>query len=78
MLFRSAKAYLDYLYTEEGQEIAAKNFYRPTLPSVAKKYKDQFTKINLFKIDDVFGGWRAAQKKHFDDGGIFDEIILKK
>ncbi len=69
-----AEAYLNYLYSEEGQEIAAKNYYRPTLESVAKKYESQFPKINLVKIDDVFGGWQAAQKKHFADGGIFDQI----
>jgi sulfate transport system substrate-binding protein len=68
-----AKAYLEYLYTEEGQEIAAKNFYRPTLESVAKKYEQQFPKINMVTIDD-FGGWQAAQKKHFADNGVFDQI----
>ena len=73
-----AQAYLEYLYSEEGQEIAAKNYYRPTLDSVAKKYAAQFTKVNLVKIDDVFGGWQKAQKTHFNDGGVFDEIILKK
>ena len=73
-----AQAYLEYLYSEEGQEIAAKNYYRPTLDSVAKKYANQFTKVNLIKIDDVFGGWQKAQKTHFNDGGVFDEIILKK
>ena len=72
-----AKAYLDYLYTEEGQEIAAKNYYRPTLASVAKKYEAQFPKINLVKIDDDFGGWQVAQKKHFSDGGTFDQIYQK-
>jgi sulfate/thiosulfate-binding protein len=72
-----AKAYLDYLYTEEGQEIAAKNFYRPTLASVAKKYEAQFPKVNLVKIDDDFGGWQVAQKKHFSDGGTFDQIYQK-
>lgn len=69
-----AKAYLDYLYTDEGQEIAAKNYYRPRSEEVAKKYADQFPEINLFTIDEVFGGWKNAQKTHFDDGGIFDEI----
>ncbi|MFS0777238.1 sulfate ABC transporter substrate-binding protein [Neobacillus sp. 3P2-tot-E-2] len=69
-----AKAYLDYLYTEEGQEIAAKNYYRPRSEEVAKKYEDQFPEINLFTIDEVFGGWKNAQKTHFDDGGVFDEI----
>lgn len=72
-----AKAYLEYLYSEEGQEIAAKNYYRPTLESVAKKYEKQFPKINLIKIDDVFGGWQKAQKTHFTDGGVFDEIYLR-
>jgi len=72
-----AKAYLDYLYTEEGQEIAARNFYRPTLASVAKKYEAQFPKVNLVKIDDDFGGWQVAQKKHFSDGGTFDQIYQK-
>ncbi|SDN33674.1 sulfate ABC transporter substrate-binding protein [Bacillus sp. OK048] len=69
-----AKAYLDYLYTDEGQEIAAKNYYRPRTEAVAKKYEDQFPKINLFTIDEVFDGWKNAQKTHFDDGGVFDEI----
>ena len=73
-----AQAYLEYLYSEEGQEIAAKNYYRPTLDSVAKKYANQFAKVNLVKIDDIFGGWQKAQKTHFNDGGVFDEIILKK
>ena len=72
-----AKAYLEYLYTEEGQEIAAKNYYRPTLASVAKKYESQFPKVNLVKIDDDFGGWQVAQKKHFSDGGTFDQIYQK-
>ncbi|HYN53787.1 MAG TPA: sulfate ABC transporter substrate-binding protein [Methylotenera sp.] len=72
-----AKAYLDYLYTEEGQEIAAKNYYRPTLASVAKKYESQFPKVNLVKIDEQFGGWQKAQKTHFSDGGTFDQIYQK-
>ncbi len=70
-----AQAYLEYLYSPEGQEIGAKNYYRPTLEAVAKKYESQFPKINLVKIDDPeFGGWQAAQKKHFNDGGVFDQI----
>jgi sulfate transport system substrate-binding protein len=69
-----AKAYLDYLYTPEGQEIAARNHYRPRLESVARKYAADFPKIKLFTIDEVFGGWSKAQKTHFDDGGIFDQI----
>lgn len=72
-----AKAYLEYLYSEEGQDIAARNYYRPTLESVAKKYEKQYPKVNLIKIDDVFGGWPKAQKTHFVDGGVFDEIYLK-
>jgi len=72
-----AEAYLNYLYSEEGQEIAAKNYYRPTLESVAKKYEPQFPKVNLVKIDDVFGGWQKTQKTHFADGGVFDQIYAK-
>ncbi|MEK6607002.1 MAG: sulfate ABC transporter substrate-binding protein [Myxococcota bacterium] len=69
-----AQAYLEHLYSEEGQEIAAKNFYRPRLPKVAAKYASRFPAITLFTIDEVFGSWRAAQKTHFDDGGVFDRI----
>jgi len=69
-----AQAYLEYLYTPEGQEIAAKNYYRPRLDSVAKKYASTFPKIKLVTIDEVFGGWQKAQKTHFADGGIFDQI----
>ncbi len=72
-----AKAYLEYLYSDEGQEIAAKNYYRPTLASVAKKYESQFPKVNLVKIDEAFGGWAKAQKTHFSDGGTFDQIYQK-
>lgn len=72
-----AEAYLNYLYSAEGQEIAAKNFYRPTLESVAKKYEAQFPKVNLITVDDVFGGWQKAQKTHFSDGGTFDQIYAK-
>jgi sulfate/thiosulfate-binding protein len=69
-----AKAYLEFLYTEEGQEIGAKNFYRPRLEKVAAKYADRFPTLQLFTIDELFGGWQKAQKKHFDDGGVFDKI----
>jgi sulfate transport system substrate-binding protein len=68
-----AKAYLEQLYSKPAQEIIAKNFYRPSDPEVAKKYEGKFPKINMLTIQD-FGGWTEAQKKHFDDGGIFDEI----
>jgi sulfate/thiosulfate-binding protein len=69
-----ATAYLQYLYSPEGQEIAAQNFYRPRLPEIAEKYVKQFPKIDLFTVDDLFGGWTKAQKTYFDDGGIFDQI----
>ena len=69
-----AKAYLEFLYTLEGQEIAARNYYRPRLQTVAAKYTKQFPQVKLFTIDEVFGGWAKAQKAHFDDGGIFDKI----
>ena len=69
-----AEEYLQHLYSEEGQEIAAKQYYRPRLESVAAKYASQFPKINLFTIDEVFGGWQKAQKTHFSDGGVFDQL----
>jgi sulfate transport system substrate-binding protein len=72
-----AEAYLKYLYSEEGQEIAAKNFYRPTNAKIAAKYSDKFPQIKLFKIDDAFGGWKNAFKTHFADGGTFDQIYQK-
>lgn len=72
-----AKAYLEYLYSTEGQEIAAKNYYRPTDPAVAAKYLAQFPKLELFSIDAIFGGWQQAQKEHFGDGGTFDDIYGK-
>jgi sulfate/thiosulfate transport system substrate-binding protein len=72
-----AQAYLEYLYSAEGQDIAGRNFYRPTDPTVAAKYSTQFPKINLFRIDEVFGGWQQAQKTHFADGGVFDQIYQK-
>ncbi|WP_137718869.1 sulfate ABC transporter substrate-binding protein [Methylobacillus flagellatus] len=72
-----AQAYLDYLYSEEGQDIAGKHYYRPTLASAAAKYEKQFPKLNLITIDEVFGGWQKAQKTHFNDGGVFDQIYGK-
>ncbi len=71
---KQAQAYLDYLYSPEGQEIAARNYYRPRDAKVAAKYAKQFAPVKLFTIDEVFGGWRTAQKTHFDDGGQFDQI----
>ena len=73
-----AEAYLEYLYSPVGQEIAAKNFYRPIDDKVAARYAAQFPKIALFTIDDVFGGWARAQKIHFADGGVFDQIYSVK
>ena len=69
-----AQAYLEYLYSPEGQEIAAKHYYRPRDEKVAAKYAKQFGKVNLITIDQVFGGWEKAQKAHFADGGSFDRI----
>jgi len=70
----AAEAYLKYWYTKEGQEIAARNFYRPRDAEIAKKYEASFAKVDLFTIDDVFGGWTKAQTEHFTDGGVFDKI----
>ncbi|HWA08014.1 MAG TPA: sulfate ABC transporter substrate-binding protein [Opitutaceae bacterium] len=72
-----AKAYLDYLYTDEGQEIAARNFYRPRNETIAAKYAKLFPKLELLTIDGDFGGWAKAQKIHFADDGVFDQIYLK-
>jgi len=69
-----AQAYLDYLYTEAGQEIAARHFYRPRLASVAAKYAGQFPKLSLATVDGEFGGWKKAQASHFADGALFDQI----
>jgi sulfate transport system substrate-binding protein len=70
----AADAYLQFLYSPEGQEIAAKHYYRPRDAKVAAKYADRFAKVQLFTIDQAFGGWQAAQKVHFGDGGTFDQI----
>jgi sulfate/thiosulfate-binding protein len=69
-----AEAYLQYLYSDEGQEIAGKHYYRPISEKAIKKFAAQFPKVNLFNIDTVFGGWDKAQKAHFADGGSFDQI----
>ncbi len=69
-----AKAYLEYLYSPEGQEIVARNHYRPRLEAVAQEHSADFPKLTLFTIDEVFGGWQKAQKTHFADSGIFDQI----
>jgi len=72
-----AQAYLEFLYGDQGQDIIAKNYYRPSVEKFAKKYASQFPQIKLFQISD-FGGWTAAQKTHFADGGVFDQIYSKK
>jgi sulfate/thiosulfate transport system substrate-binding protein len=72
-----AKAYLEYLYSDEGQEIGARHYYRPSAKSIANKYASQFPQLNLFTVNSVFGGWQNAQKTHFADGGIFDQIYGK-
>ncbi len=69
-----AKVYLEYLYSDEGQDIAGRNFYRPRSEKAAAKYAGQFAKLKLFTVDEVFGGWQKAQKTHFADGGTFDQI----
>ncbi len=69
-----ARAYLEYLYTPVGQELAARHYYRPHLPEIAAVYADRFLQVDLFTIVEVFGGWRKAQAVHFSDGGIFDQI----
>jgi sulfate/thiosulfate transport system substrate-binding protein len=69
-----AEAYLRYWYSREGQEIAARNSYRPRDPEITKEYEASFAKVELFTIDEVFGGWTKAQKEHFSEGGVFDQI----
>ena len=73
-----AKAYLDFLYTEEAQTLIAKNFYRPTNPPVADHFRDQFPTIELTTVDRDFGGWKVAQQQFFDDGGVFDRLYAKQ
>ncbi len=73
-----AQAYLEYLYSPAGQEIAGKHFYRPSDPTVAAKYASQFPQLELFTIDDVFGGWQSATDTHFKDGAVFDQIYLRR
>jgi sulfate/thiosulfate-binding protein len=73
-----AEAYLQFLYSPQGQQIAAENYYRPIDPKVAAQHEKTFTKVSLFSIDQQFGGWAKAQKTHFADGGVFDQIYTKK
>jgi sulfate transport system substrate-binding protein len=72
-----AQAYLEYLYSEEGQEIAGKHYYRPQLQSVAARYAATFPKLELFTLKELFGDWQKAHKTHFADGGTFDQIYLQ-
>ena len=74
---KQAQAYLEYLWSPEAQEIAARYYYRPAVASVAKKYASQFKPVGLFTVDEVFGGWEKANKAHFVDGGSFDQIYQK-
>jgi sulfate transport system substrate-binding protein len=69
-----AQAYLQFLYSEEGQEIAARHYYRPRLASVAARHAGQFAQLRLFTVDELFGGWQQAQQTHFADHGTFDQI----
>lgn len=69
-----ADAYLRYWYTPEGQEIAARNFYRPRDAAVLKKYESSFAKVSLFTLEELFGSWAQAHKVHFAEGGTFDQI----
>ncbi|GJI91174.1 sulfate ABC transporter substrate-binding protein [Duganella hordei] len=75
---KQATGYLNFLYTEQAQDIIAKHYFRPRSEAAFKKYNANFRQISLFTVDDVFGGWKAAQKKHFDDGGEFDKIYQNK
>lgn len=72
-----ATAYLEYLYSEAGQELIAKHFYRPRMPEVATKHADRFPNVKLITVDEEFGGWQAAQAKHFTEGGVFDQIFVR-
>lgn len=73
-----ARAYLEYLYSDEGQDIAGRHFYRPRSAKAAAKYAATFPRLDLFTIDEIFGGWQKAQKTHFADGGVFDQIYTRK
>lgn len=73
-----AQSYLDFLYSDTGQDLAGKHFFRPSNPEILAQYKDQYPEVNLFTIDEVFGGWGPATTKHFADGAIFDQIYLPR
>ena len=71
-----ATAYLEYLFSEPGQELAVRHHFRPRLVRVAERHKEKFPRLTLFTVDEVFGGWKQAQKAHFDDGAIFDQLYV--
>jgi sulfate transport system substrate-binding protein len=73
-----AEAYLNYLYSDAGQELAGKHYYRPINEKIAAKYASQFPKVKLLTVDEIAGGWTKAQKTHFADGGTFDQIYVPK
>ena len=75
---RQAQAYLEYLFSDDGQELAAKHHFRPRSDPVFKRYAASFKPVKLFTVDELFGGWAKARKVHFDDGGIYDQISVKK
>jgi sulfate transport system substrate-binding protein len=74
----AAEAYLQFLYSEEGQELAAQHYFRPRSQAVAAKHAQRFPAVKLFTVDEVFGGWKQAQRAHFDDGGAFDRLYVPK
>ena len=75
---RQAQAYLEFLYSPAGQEIVARHFFRPRLDTVLQQHAQQFKPIQLFTVDDVFGGWAKAQQTHFADGGVYDQIVVSR
>jgi sulfate transport system substrate-binding protein len=71
----AAEAYLEYLYSPEGQDIVARNYFRPSDRTVLEQYAEQFPRLRMFSVDEVFGGWKKAQAEHFNDGGIYDRLF---
>ena len=74
---KQATAYLEYLYSYEGQEIAAKHYYRPRDARTAERYSSRFARVSMFTVDELFGGWTKAQATHFADGGVFDQMYSR-
>ena len=75
---KQAQAYLEFLFSPEGQEIIARHYFRPRDPAVLKKYASRFPAIRTFSVEGQLGGWKAVQQAHFADGGIYDQIIVRK